>query len=336
MLPQTSKAIEWIAPTRLERMRCPARIAFKQQGDGKAPSVATALLGTTVHRAMEFVAKGTDVEDAWGIACEEMSTGEDVDPSLLEGFRRTFLRYRRRANELVSYLAEHSGLDPLPEEDLRSEDGVLRGQADLVLLGTDHLIVIDHKTGIVTEEDRPKAAYVRQLQIYAALASAAYERPVVEATLFSLREGMVAIDVSDEALGAAISEARRELTEFNQRAPGPQPARASPDTCRWCPFAARCDGFWRCVDESWLDAVGLCVRGHVTRAEVALNGVGSIELAVTEAAPPASESVVVSGVPGHHLAGLPLGGRVSLTGLERHFRDPETLVWTSGSLINVI
>ena len=44
---------------------------------------------------------------------------------------------------------------------------------------------------------------------------------------------------------------------------------------------------------------------------------------------------LVSGVPGHHLAGVPLGTRMSLTGLERHFGDAETLIWGPRSLITV-
>ena len=317
-------------------MRCPARVAFEQQGGGPAPSFAAAVLGTTAHRAMELVAIGTAVDAAWDIACEETFNREGDEPSRLKTFRRTFLRYRRRANELVAFLAEHPAHEPLPEQNLQSEDGVLRGQADLVLLAAEDVIVVDHKTGVVTDEDRPKAAYVRQVQIYAALASAGYGRPVGGAALFSLREGMVAIDVSDEALGEAISEARTELTEFNQRAPGPQPARPAPDTCRWCPSAAKCDGFWQCVDESWTDPMGLCVRGHITRAEVALNSLGSVELAVTEASPPGPDSIVVSGIPGHFVSDLALSDVVSLTGLERHFRAPETLVWASNSLIDVM
>lgn len=316
-------------------MRCPARIAFEQTGDtGRSKSSAAALLGTTAHRALELVCLGTGVEEAWSAARMEMSETADGDPAALPGFRRLHLRYRRRANELVRYLAGHAELEPLPEQDLRSEDGVLRGQADLILLAADHLVVIDHKAGLVTQEDLPKEAYVRQVQIYAALASSQFKRPAVNAALFSLREGMIEVDVSKDAVDAAVDEARQLLSDFNQRAPGPQPANPRREACQWCASASKCDGLWEALDSTWVDEVGVCVRGELARAEVAENGSGSIELRVTEAFPADWESVLISGVPDHYVRALPPNGRVSITGLQRHFRNPEALVWKHTSLIS--
>ena len=317
-------------------MRCPARIAFEQMGEtGRSRSSAAALLGTTAHRALELVCLGTDVEDAWSAARMETFETEEGDPAGLPGFRRLHLRYRRRANELVRYLAGHSELEPLPEQDLRSEDGVLRGQADLILLASNHLVVIDHKAGLVTEEELPKEAYVRQVQIYAALASSQFNRPAVNAALFSLREGMVEVAVSKDAVDGAVNEARQMLSNFNRRAPGPQPAIPRREACRWCAYANKCDGLWDALDSSWVDDVGVCVRGDLTRAEVAENGSGSIELRVTEAFPDDWESVIISGVPDRYVRALPPDGQVSITGLRRHFRNPEALVWTHTSLIGV-
>src|SRR4051794_16446277 len=134
-------------------------------------------------------------EATWQAACDELAP-RSGDPRSLPGARRASLRFVQRAPELLRLVEDVAPEECLPEEELLSADGALGGTADLLLLRASDLVVVDHKTGFVSDEDRPKAGYERQVRIYAGLASERFERPAARGLLMSMREGIVEVDVS--------------------------------------------------------------------------------------------------------------------------------------------
>lgn len=283
---------------------------------------------------MESVALGHAVDSSWAAACDEHAA-DGLDPAALPGYRRTWLRYKRKAYELADFLAHRPELEPLPEVELRSADGLLRGTADLVLRAVNSVAIVDHKTGLVREADAPKEAYERQLQLYAALARATYGLPVTEATLLSLREGSVAVDVDEAVVDNVEQEARQRLRDYNARVPGAQPAAASESACQWCPYAATCDGFWAAVEPSWVEKIGVCVRGAVTQVEVAANGSASILLDVRSSNAELDPSVLVSGLDAGDVAEVSVGAAVDIAALRWHPRNALALLPTSRTTLAV-
>lgn len=335
MLPQTSNAIEQTSPTQADRLECPARVAFDQQSDGtsfeKSPA---AKLGTVVHRALELVAKGADIEEAWTAACEA-SRAEGSDPETLPSARRMHLRYRSKAADLLTLLAEHPDHERRTELHLATPDSRIRGTADLVLVGTDDVIVIDHKTGLVTEADQAKSNYQRQIQLYASMARSTFDRPVTRGVLLSLREGEVDVDVSDASVDEAEHHTRTLLEDFNERAPGPQPAHPDTANCQWCPHCPSCDAFWEAVSADWIDSLGVCLRGTPLRVEIASRGIASMEVSIANANAELPDHAVVTQIPERHLAGHAEIVHAALTGLRRHHRSEGVLVWGNRSRISV-
>lgn len=294
---------------------------------------APASRGRIAHRALELVALGTDVDLAWETALEEASaTGIDVQA--VPELRRTSLRYRRRAGELEQLLLEVGDHLPHPEIELKTPDGIIRGTADLVLERSNDLIVIDHKTGVVLQEELPTDSYIQQLQLYAVMAQNQFGKPVGEGLLLSLRDGRVAIDVSEGSLREVERSARSALDAFNEAAPGPQPALPSLKRCKYCPNKARCDGFWDAAEPDWIAEVGVCIQGVLRRAEVAANGLASLMVEQLAGGLATDEGPVhVSDVPESVVSDLAIDDLLSITGLRRHHRTPEILVWgTYGQL----
>lgn len=326
MLPSASTTLTSISPSRLERLACPARVAFEQLGAGGSSQQlnAPAIRGQIAHRALELVALGAEVDAAWEKALTDAARG-GVDVEAVPELRRTGLRYRRRARDLQELLVSVGRHRPHAEVELQTADGLVRGCADLVLERSDDLVIIDHKAGVVLAEDRPKASYVRQVQLYAVMAEAHFRKTVSEGILLSLRDGRVAVDVDPASLVEAERSARAAVDAFNAAVPGAQIAAPSPSRCRFCPYTARCDGFWEAAGPGWIDEVGIFVRGVVMRAEVAANGLGSLEIEVADQAP--NDRVHVSGIPSQLIEQLEPAEPVSLTGLGRHPRDAALLVW---------
>src|SRR5262249_6700391 len=118
-----------------------------------------------------------------------------TDPRSAPNSRRSLLRLERRMPELLAFIEAREPATKLREQELTSPDGTVMGQLDLVLLGARPAIV-DHKTGVVVSDGLPQPHYERQLAIYAWLVEKCLGVDVGEAALFSLRNGIVPVDVS--------------------------------------------------------------------------------------------------------------------------------------------
>ena len=324
-----------LSPSRLEKLRCPAHVAFDQLVRADAATIAVALLGTTVHRAVELLLDGAAPDDAWHAACDEIAA-KGTDPRSLVGAQRTRLRFCRRSAQLLELIRSIDPVDCLPEEELVSSDGVLGGTADLVLLRESDLVIIDHKTGIVTSEGLPKGAYERQIRIYAGLASERFGRPASRGILMSMREGVVDVDVSDALVERDVAAARAALADYNARVPGEQPGRPAPAVCVWCPHKGRCDAFWSSVTTEWVGEVGECFEVCLTRPpERAANGLGAVGGEAVSGTAARGSHVIVSEIPTAWLDGAAVADVVRVTGVRRR-TGTDVYRWTDRSVAEIL
>ncbi len=160
----------------------------------------------------------------------------------------------------------------LREEEFNAHSGKLRGRIDLVR-GDE---IIDYKTGALFEADTGdeppalKAAYVRQLRIYAFLVHEATGHWPRRGLLYPLAGPPVAVDLEPAACETEATEAITLLERYNDAvARGGDTnnlATPSPEACRWCPFKTMCPPFWTNVEESWAGVLdGQAVSGRLNK-----------------------------------------------------------------------
>lgn len=334
--PSSSVRIDTISPTKVEKLiACPQRVAFEQQAEGskrpKSSTTGAARLGVAVHRAIE-ICLGTPPVDAvtgWNQACDELSTDGD-DPRAAPDARRMALRLERHLPRLVDFIARRNPSLLLREESLTSPDGRVSGQLDLLVCG-DAPCVIDHKTGVVIAEGEPLDRYRRQLVLYAWLADVTLQLDVAESLLFSLRDGLVAVDTCRSVREGVISDVLHAQDQFNARVPGSQPANPSEETCMFCPFLGECDEAWATLRSGSVSRLG---RGEAAIVEVvgdcivATNGLAAIPIHVL-AGSVAGDGVLVD-VPSQSTKNLARGSTLRCWGLGLRSADPLSLSWRSG------
>jgi len=333
MLPANSAAIGSLSPSRLDRLACPARVAFEQMGDagGATGGSTAAALGTAVHGAMEHLLAGEAAGDAWKRACDDLAVS-GPDPRSLPGARRAAIRFKRQSPTLLAIVASTEPSSKDVEQVLRSADGELAGTPDLVLISEHGLVVVDHKTSVVAEDGVVRPHYERQVRIYAGLAVEWHSRPVTRGVLLSTRQGAVEVEVTPGLVGQALAEARQARADYNSRAPGPQPASPGEEQCRWCPYRARCDAFWEEVDPSWVEEVGECTRATVLGApEVAADGRAALPVRTRSGPMPIGEQITIAEVPEQLVADVQAGDAVAVTGLHRRDGIPNVARWTQRS-----
>ena len=216
--PMNSQALGPVSPSLLTRLACPLRVAFGQAGTGAtANSSEAAVLGTVAHRAIEQVLDGSDLDEAWVQGCSEELARTGVDPMELPAARRTLLRLNKHVAQLLELLSTKPELSRLSEAWLETNDGELGGQPDLVAVGPDNLaMVIDYKSGLVSDDEGIKANYVRQLLFYGALVYECLQATPFMLALLSLREGVVQVEPTPEGMAEVARFARAERVQYNQ------------------------------------------------------------------------------------------------------------------------
>ena len=326
MLPTSSVPLATISPTMLGRLACPAQVAFGQSGQRASVSrTAPAVLGVISHRALELVLVGTNARDAWILAVGE-SEGRGEDPGKLVGLHRAWLRFARQVPRAEALVGEIQPSDIFTETRLINSEGTLEGTPDLVMVNHHGCILVEFKTGLITDAagDVPIASFARQIQLYAHLASEVYGKPPSRGVLMSARQDAVEVDVSPEAVEAAVKEALAAREAFNAIAPGPQPVNASRETCTWCSHQAYCDGFWRLIDSGQQLDIGQSVKGPLTQdPETSINGLSAVEISVKVGQP--TGSVIISQIPTETSTCWNSGDVISLTCLHQQSFDDTSL-----------
>jgi hypothetical protein len=329
--PLSSQALGPVSPSLLTRLACPLRVAFEQAGVGGSagPSEAAAL-GTVAHRAIELALEGDELGEAWARGCAEEQARSGSDPMDYAPARRTLLRLKKHLPRLLELLSTMPDSRRLSETWLETADVALGGKPDLIAVSPDNLaMVIDYKSGLVSDEEGVKSAYVRQLLFYGALVDECLVATPVMLALLSLREGVVQVEPSVEGMAEVATLARAARLEFNERVPGPQPGEPSEENCQWCRFAARCSAFWQAVEPHWTDAVGDSVRGTVEAdPEHATTGVTTLQVRV-EHGPLAGSMAILAGIPTPLVASAGVGSVVSVLDLQARSEDPLVLTWTN-------
>lgn len=333
--PAASQELEYLAPARIQRLlACPLKIAFEQaQPPTRAPSGSPAAqLGLTAHRAIElFFADGSNsIEDAWQQACHEMSD-QSVDVEALTGARRMRLRLHQRLPALVHFVEQQSPRQIILEEALACQDVALTGRPDMVLVG--HAItVVDYKSGTVERDVGVNSAHAQQLAVYAWLAAHSLRSEDVHAVLFSLRRGILAVDVSPTTRDSIVRRALDARDAYNERVPGPQPATPSQDACNWCPHACPCPAAWEALQDGRVAMLrnGEAARGRLTDRGETLER-GPVALTLTSEAGTATGPLTIIDVPADVADGLAVGTEAAFVGLGLRSKDPLVLQWRANS-----
>ena len=141
----------------------------------------------------------------------------------------------------------HGQLRPVEAEvPLASEDGLLRGFADIVEQDEAGAIIEEFKTGEPTPERLER--WKRQLLIYAKLYRDRYGCVPGKLRLHSLAAGPVEFPYVEEEAASAVVDARNALVELNGRiangAGARELARPSATACAGCPHRAWCEPYW--------------------------------------------------------------------------------------------
>lgn len=249
--------------------------------------------------------------------------------------------YRAAARVLAKGVArEHrAGKDLEPELPLESADGLVAGRADLVVRSPEHEIR-DYKTGqIANDAGQPRADYLRQLLIYAALEHdqiGSWPSRVVLVPLDPKRSPVV-VPIEPAEARSAQSELSGALEQYNeavkkQVAPASM-ANPSADTCRFCRFAPRCPAFWDAASESWADDGVVAVAGTILRTSAAHSG-GVTVVLENEAGSLIAGEVVISPIESARLqAANSLEPGMALAGVGLRRRDASTASATAYSIL---
>lgn len=289
--PPAVSRIASISPTVHEAAtRCLARASWSASGDACAvPPNPRALLGIAVHAVLARAARigiaSADedgrVQEAAGIFDEEMTAlFRDTHPLVRAKFgtpdRIPFHNlYRARAAFIASRSSRTSSRFPsrpsqpqarqrsrLAEETFATRDGKITGRPDLV--DVESALVVDYKTGSVTDPTTPTESEARQLRLYAHLA--AENGVAVRTGAIERPDGTRAeIAISGEEADEEGRRAREALDGINRLSGSPFEAAAQPSagSCRHCPCIPFCPAFWNESDPSWSSECGTHVEGVV-------------------------------------------------------------------------
>jgi RecB family exonuclease len=207
------------------------------------------------------------------LAAEGHAAALPASPSAWPGFATRRARLYKAAARLRALLGQVGGdAEFVCEHPMSALDGRLRGRPDLVVRDKSHHWVVDYKTGSILEHDNsPKSGYVRQLLLYSVMERAESGSLPDHAWLVPLKGAPLDVPVAEQDCDAVSEELLQALEGYNERAPGPQPASPSADSCGWCPYAGVCPGFWAACGEDWAHRL-LALRGVVTHAQRAVIG----------------------------------------------------------------
>lgn len=265
-----------------------------------------AWLGTAYHEVLAAATKNaaTDfdraVKDAWHDSINKQYQRASLQPldarfgppDRWPGYYLVFAMAMERAKKLrsgspvgsVGAGAGKTAPHEICEEQLSSYGGRLVGKPDLVKDNA----VIDFKTGSIFESEDPetiKAAYVRQLRLYAFLVHAQFGWWPKYGRLLPMDGAPVEIELDPSDCQAESELAIALLNQFNTLLADTTDAESlgspSPKNCRWCPFQVLCPSFWDTADPTWEDEMGsIAVRGELLAEPLKL-GTGAYQVLIS-------------------------------------------------------
>lgn len=265
------------SPTLAELLRLCLLRAGLSTSPAAAPFVLghpRAWLGTAYHEVVVASADGDgrapDIESAWNIAIQRQynrSLTHPLDhrwgpPERWPGYHLT------RAMALMRGVVASQRAQPGPagggqtgqhtqiarERPFTSTNGKLVGRPDLVRGD----LVLDYKTGHIYEPDDPdvlKAAYIRQLQLYAFLVKEETGNSPRRGVILPMEGPAVEIELDPTECDQLADEVFTLMERYNNavqsEASVTDLANPSMQTCRLCPYQLICPAFWVEADETW-------------------------------------------------------------------------------------
>ena len=288
MVPEAIRVrpIDTVSPSLAETLReCKLRAGLSRaRGAGRyALGNPKAWLGTAYHAVLEGVGPEceddieTYVEERWRASIETRYESVRVHrldkrfgpPESWPGYYRVAAMALVRAKELLavasgrgkgrdSWSSGRAGNRRSRERRLTGAGGKLVGRPDLVR----RYEVVDFKTGEVFEDeasDQVRAAYARQLRLYAFLVNETLGWWPRRGVLQPMAGGPVVVELEREKCEAEAGEAIRLLDKYNEvlgsGADAVELANASPSSCRWCQYQLYCPAFWRTVEPAWKEGL---------------------------------------------------------------------------------
>ena len=360
------KAIEVVSPTLAETLRlCKLRAGLSRIKSASRHVLGNpkAWLGTAYHAVLEAVGPGhgndidARVRDLWSAEIEheyERSRAHPLDkrfgpPESWPGYHLVAVMALVRARELVESAAGQNspssdgrpGSATWREMNFSAANGKIVGRPDVVRPEE----VVDFKTGDLfedEEQEQVKAAYLRQLRLYAYLVKETLGWWPRRGVLLPMADSPVAVELEASECEAEAEEAIRLLNEYNEvLAQALDPinlATPSPASCRWCHYQLYCPAFWGAVAPDWKDGLrSAAIAGSVTGPANPIHGGSALSLSLQ------IEKGLVS--PGETISLFPLdpsvyedmplvqeGDRVRVTGLWR--RADDSLIATKRTMIS--
>jgi len=242
VVPSTfSKLKSWKAGT-----ACPLKLLWA--GDPPLAPHASAKLGDIVHNVMEAAGFNLDSDSAmrlWNQKSMEVDTKLRENP-VTRGLSPLSLSARNyevrrlmtirmacslhRASSVAARTTRTDRDYPLKEKFLQSFDGLIRGRVDLVEYRAGGWVLVDYKSGDVTEIDddgnsKIKESYKYQLLLYAFLLKEAENIMVQKAVLKTIDGKEHEVEIDSTLADEVAFQARQLLKEFNSAVVGSEPER---------------------------------------------------------------------------------------------------------------
>jgi hypothetical protein len=147
------------------------------------------------------------------------------------------------------------------EERLTGFGGELVGVGDLIIDGSGLHAIVDYKTGTVLDaEGEVLVRYREQLQLYAALERERSGRWPSRGLLLRFGGAPIEVQLDPDACLEAADAAIAALHAYNATEGHRPVGKPAEGACGFCPYAPRCDDFWRALMPSWRP---LAVAGRV-------------------------------------------------------------------------
>jgi hypothetical protein len=260
--------LQWVSPSAVARLQSCGLAEYRRRSGagGPRPSSPHTRLGNAAHRVLEWIAvsasqiNGEDAEtliasrwrdEAQHEFAESLANPYESSSGSVEQwptYGRIGAGLKVDGALLAAELADLPEDRCLPERELQTADGAIRGTADLILLDEeDGATVIDHKTGSVASDHLGgPGRYEQQLLLYVAMARDSGYHPR-SAEIRPLGRSPIFIDLSSEAVDAAIDEAHDQMTQYNEALETGDViglARPSETSCGWCPYILDCPAIW--------------------------------------------------------------------------------------------
>jgi CRISPR/Cas system-associated exonuclease Cas4 (RecB family) len=274
-----AQPLERLSPSRYQDLLvCPLRVAHAQAGGGKGPKSDPQIVGEAAHAVLqELVETRALLEPDWrsriAPAFEAQLGRFERSVKDVGGARLARARLATVAERVKQLLTEAGAdADVLCEEELEALGARLHGVVDLIINASESHLVVDYKTGAALEESgEADPKYLRQLQLYAVLERERSDSWPSRALLVPFGGSPLEVEVDPEECSALGKDLVRRLEEWNDAVGSVPEARPSPDNCRFCSYAGRCEALWSDIDEAWSDQL-IAVAGVVAWAQTSAAG----------------------------------------------------------------